>query len=99
MGVAGEKGIGCESRTITVAVCIKEFVFLAKAGHWETEKANTKALGLSYVIRVRRPALCYFVCKITVMLRPFTQAHRKSQLWHIICRGFFCFSRLSEVNF
>ena len=45
MGIVGEKGIGWESRTITVAVCIEVFIFFDESqslGNWEGEYKNVK---------------------------------------------------------
>ena len=45
-GLLGEKGTWCESTTIPVAVYIRMFLCSsAKAGHWETEKAEYENAG------------------------------------------------------
>ena len=59
-GVVNEKGNGVRIPNGKLSVYAPKFLYpLAKAGHWETEKAgckNADSLGI-YMMRVTRPAL------------------------------------------
>ena len=59
-GILGEKGNGVRVPSGKLSVCASKFLYpLAKAGHWETEKAgyeNADSFEI-YMVRVTRPAL------------------------------------------
>ena len=106
--MAGEKGIGWESRTIPVAVWMRMlFASLTKVSHWETEKADA---GSESSNQVRRPALMSFcnVCHVFVVYRddsfdvlfdaPICEGHRKVCCGNAPCGGcrFFCVAARPE---
>ena len=45
------KGIGCESRTVTAAVCVGKISSSMKIGHWATGKANWFCRSVSFTKR------------------------------------------------
>ena len=58
-GVAGEKGMRCESSAVYCRCVHRMFLYpLSKDSHWETEKAGYENADESvYMVRVTRPAL------------------------------------------
>ena len=66
--IADEKGNGCKSRTITVAVCIEAFFLWWRPVIGKLRRQENKRLDSPYTMWVGRPALMPF-CKVHIMHR------------------------------